>query len=148
MNLDDCLISTRPKTKAGYAVLKLGKKLVYHHRFVLAKTLGKELHELDGLDVRHKCDRPACVNPKHLELGTRQDNVNDMLERKRGNWARGEAASKAKLTAAQVQEIRASITTSCTVLAAKYGVSHTAILKVWNGEHWGHLPKEDKNVHA
>jgi hypothetical protein len=148
MNLDDCIISTRPKTKAGYAVLKLGKRLVYHHRYVLAKKLGKELHELDGLDARHKCDRPACINPDHLELGTRQDNVDDMLARGRANYAVGEQASKAKLTATQVLEIRAAKTTSCLVLAAKYGVSHTAVLKIWRGESWKHLTGDKHNVHA
>ena len=35
----------------------------------------------DGYDVRHKCDVRACVNPDHLELGTRKQNVQDMLER-------------------------------------------------------------------
>ncbi len=36
-----------------------------------------------GMLVRHTCDNPACCNPNHLILGTDQDNVNDMFERKR-----------------------------------------------------------------
>ena len=31
--------------------------------------------------IRHKCDVPGCVNPKHLEKGTDQDNANDCKER-------------------------------------------------------------------
>lgn len=35
--------------------------------------------------VRHKCDNRRCVNPSHLEVGTQQDNVDDMWERNRAD---------------------------------------------------------------
>ena len=38
----------------------------------------------DGLEVRHKCDNRACCNIEHLELGTRSDNVQDIIKRGRG----------------------------------------------------------------
>lgn len=32
--------------------------------------------------VRHRCHNRRCVNPRHLELGDRLDNLRDELERR------------------------------------------------------------------
>lgn len=41
----------------------------------------------DGLFVLHKCDNRMCIKPKHLYLGTQQDNVNDREARwKPAQW--------------------------------------------------------------
>ena len=35
------------------------------------------------LHVLHRCDNPACFNPKHLFIGTNLDNVRDCIAKKR-----------------------------------------------------------------
>jgi hypothetical protein len=96
-----------------------------------------------GKLVLHTCHNPPCCNPDHLYLGNDQDNANDRVAAGRGTF--GERNSHAKVTAAQVQEIRAAYwyrngRSNIHELAAKYGISHITAGAIVSGRTWRHLP--------
>ncbi len=65
------------------------KNLLLAHRAIWIITNG-EIPK--NLCVLHRCDNPPCVNPKHLFLGTKKDNSQDMV--KKGRWANQFSALK------------------------------------------------------
>lgn len=110
----------------GYAQIKGD----YAHRYSYKECIG-EIPE--GMVVRHTCDNPLCINPKHLILGTHNDNVQDRVSR--GRSAKGTFHGRAKLTESLVSEIKKS-TLPYTKLATLFGVSLRCIQKIKNGETW------------
>ena len=65
-----------------YGCLGIGGRTTRAHRF------SWELHNgpiPDGLCVLHRCDVPRCVNPDHLFLGTKLDNMKDRTAKGR-HW--------------------------------------------------------------
>lgn len=63
----------------GHPVLK---KTYFAHRYVY-ETLVGEIAE--NLELDHTCNVPCCVNPDHLELVTRQENMRRARDRFRKN---------------------------------------------------------------
>jgi hypothetical protein len=99
----------------------------------------------DGLNVLHRCDTPQCVRPSHPFLGTIADNVHDMRQKGRQNDPVGARARTAKLTDADVAELRRQAGERGTgrerygwlkVWAQRYGVSESTILRAIRGDTW------------
>lgn len=87
--------------------------------------------------VRHSCDNRKCVNPDHLELGSCQDNTNDMIKRGRAAFQTG--AHKIKLTLGIAREIREKYkTNTCRMidLAREYDLNVMTISKIINNKTW------------
>lgn len=72
----------RGSTSSGYGKVHLSGRSVSVHR--LAYMLAHQISTIpDGMHVLHSCDRPTCVNPAHLRLGTHAENMADRSARGR-----------------------------------------------------------------
>jgi hypothetical protein len=91
----------------------------------------------NALCVCHRCDHPACVNPTHLFLGSRRDNTQDMLAKRRDR-IRGERSLHAVLTPDQVHTIRHSPDIG-SALAKRFHVSPSTICDIRRRRTWTHV---------
>lgn len=112
----------------------------YAHRF--AKEMVDGPIE-EGMCVLHSCDNPKCVNPAHLFIGTKADNVKDMDAKGRSRRAGvcGEQHGMAKLDESDVKTIRAmkSDGESSAYIAGIYGVCKDTICKIVSKRTWSHI---------
>ena len=129
------------RNAAGYAVVRFGGQLVRAHRLSYAAANCVSLESLAGLQIRHACDNPACVNPQHLETGTHTDNMRDMMQRGRGRQPKGEGNAKAVLTDADVRQIRQMLASGMPQpkIAAQFNVHTSQISRISTGNRWSHV---------
>lgn len=122
----------------GYVRIKYNGK---HERLFRVLYIQKYGSIPKGMVIRHKCDHPYCCNIEHLEIGTRLDNVRDMIERGRDVYHKpkmhnfGTNNGSHKLTEQQVKEIYLS-NLGCTALSKKYNVSKTNIRYIKSKQQW------------
>ena len=75
-----CWLWTGGKLKGGYGHISVNAKGFQTHR------LSYELFKgpiSEGMCVCHSCDKPACINPDHLWVGTHQENMIDKVIKRR-----------------------------------------------------------------
>lgn len=118
----------------GYGASWFEGKQCSAHRKAYCLHNNCALADIAGLVVRHRCDNPACIAGDHLELGTHQDNMRDMVER-----GRQVPGTPRRLTADEVRAIRKAYVpytrgspspTGQSQLARLYGVGQGTIRKI------------------
>ncbi len=115
-----CLLWEGSVNANGYGVVRWEGRSRLAHRVAYARANGG----FPTSAVCHRCDNPACVNPAHLFAGSQAENVADMdrKARRRSVALAGQAHPNAKLSSAQVLEIR-GLTGSATPIASRFGVT-------------------------
>lgn len=113
---------------------------------VLAPRFSWELHfgriEPSTLLVCHHCDNRNCVNPKHLFLGTVQDNADDRQNKNR--QAKGSRNGTSKLRERDIPLIRSLYKRGirergAADIAKWFGVCDQTIFDIVNGRWWRHV---------
>lgn len=136
-----CLEWTGTK-RGGYGRIIVGSRRDGTRRSATTHRLSYELAYgsiPDGMEVCHKCDNPSCVNPSHLFLGSRADNVADRESKRRNITKTGEEQPRAKLTKKIVKDARwerAFKGTSYQALANRYGVAKKTMMNAVSGTTW------------
>jgi len=134
---DACWIWTGSKRHFGHGACKINGVDWIAHRFAYESASGAKIPS--RMLVRHKCDNPPCCNPRHLELGTHQDNADDCTSR--GRRIRGQAHPHAKLTDDEVLEIRKLFASGMTQIeiARKFNVAKKTVRMIVRRATWKHV---------
>lgn len=113
----------------GYGYVNAAGRSIAAHRLALALT---GIAVPKGKDVCHRCDVRNCVNPDHLYVGTRKENMADCSDRGRHNKPLGEAHWRAKLSRSDVENIRnlRAKGTKVVTIAKAFGVTHPTISRI------------------
>lgn len=115
----------------------------YLDKLYLAHRVSWEIHNgpiPDGMNVCHECDNPPCWNPAHLFVGSDADNMADKVAK--GRQPRGETNGNARITEAQVIQIRALRASGYQQqeLADMFGISQPTVGQIVRRVTWKHIP--------
>lgn len=133
---DECWPWLPPGDKFGHGQFFVSPErgTVPAHVFALELATGDSCPP--GKEGCHHCDNPPCCNPAHVYYGTRQQNVDDM--HRRGRACVGSAAPGARLTEADVVEIRERFARGelLKTLAERFDIGDGHVSQIVNGLKW------------
>lgn len=125
-------------TSQGYSIVTVGAS---GHRqrqgHIVSWEITNKRKTPRGMDICHTCDVRLCINPRHLFIGTRQDNVDDAVKKMRHQH--GSKHSNAQINEDIVKEIRAMQGIRTVDMARIFGVTEEVIYQVRTRKTWRHV---------
>lgn len=96
-----------------------------------------------GMCVLHRCDNPECSNPRHLFLGTKKDNTQDMVAKGRSSFGsrNGQAVLREQDVVAILKRHRTS-PEPFSETASEYGVCVQTIRNIIHGITWKNVSRQ------
>lgn len=140
MFTDYCWLWIACKNEQGYGKIGISnKRSRFAHRVAYVNCIGGIPM---GFDVCHHCDNTSCINPAHLFVGTRKDNIRDMMDKGRRTNMQGSKHGMSKLKECEVEFIRMLISSSIsmTLVSRMFKVSYQTIHRIYHRENWTHIP--------
>jgi hypothetical protein len=96
----------------------------------------------NGMNVLHRCDVRNCINPDHLFIGTQQDNVADMIKKKRDRKAKGQDSGRTLLSDNDILPLKSvykDARLKVKELASRLGLAEESAWDIARGRSWKHL---------
>ncbi|WP_423856297.1 HNH endonuclease [Xaviernesmea oryzae] len=122
---------------AGYGIFVKDGVSHYAHRFVCEQTHGEPPSHTRH-EAAHWCGNARCVNKRHIRWATPAENQADRLVH--GTDCRGEKSPTSKLTASQVQEIRAlKGRRTAREIAEQFNIDPAHVSLLQRRKSWAHL---------
>jgi len=88
------------------------------------------------LNVCHSCDKPICVNPAHLFLGTQKDNMHDCI--KKGRYLYPDAGIVTEEIVRKVRQLCQNKIPQRRI-AEQLNLSQACISLIHSGKRWKHI---------
>jgi len=135
---NECWEWTGVLHSSGYGMSHFRGKSIKSHRASWIVYKG-EIPE--GMHVLHQCDRPSCISPSHLYLGTHQDNMVDKFNKGRCIASKGSKNGYSKFSEEQVLDIRKRLLDGemVNILAKEFCVDRHTISNIKHRRRWKHI---------
>lgn len=144
---DECWEWTGPKTQAGYGLITHWDNANQKQHHLVSNRVSYCYHrgvlDTGKMAVCHSCDNRPCVNPNHLFLGSRADNILDMYRKGRQGDLRGIRNGRSRLAESDVAKIRkwsASGAIKRKEIAARFNISTSAVGLIASRRRYWNLP--------
>lgn len=117
------------KSHNGYGRIMFRGRKYLTHRVVYMARKG-EIPA--GMQVRHGCDNRVCCNPRHLSIGSGQDNTNDRKARDRLGFKLNEAKAREIIRLVKAGHKQPEV-------AKMFGINASMVSRIASGKKWAHV---------